>query len=154
MFEHIAAFVGRGPLPAWIRALAVNRALMYLRSPWHRGLGNEWSGNAAQARVVADGKYGVPMLYAEWSHDGVIPQLEVTSRVTTREHTVDPAKPRTGAEALSADDRRFYTAPTEYIPTDGIVRTTAQSIVKGVGSDVDKARALYEWVVENTFRDP
>jgi RNA polymerase sigma-70 factor (ECF subfamily) len=40
VIEHIAAFEGRCPLPAWIRALAVNRALMYLRSPWHRGL--EW----------------------------------------------------------------------------------------------------------------
>ncbi len=34
------------------------------------------------------------------------------------------------------------------------MRKTAQSIVKGDDSDVDKARALYEWVVENTFRDP
>jgi RNA polymerase sigma factor (sigma-70 family) len=40
VIEHIGAFEGRCPLPAWIRALAVNRALMYLRSPWHRGL--EW----------------------------------------------------------------------------------------------------------------
>ncbi len=37
---HIAAYEGRCPLPAWIRAIAVNRALMYLRSPWHRNL--EW----------------------------------------------------------------------------------------------------------------
>ena len=40
VLEHIGAFEGRCPLPSWIRAIAVNRALMYLRSPWHRGL--EW----------------------------------------------------------------------------------------------------------------
>jgi RNA polymerase sigma-70 factor (ECF subfamily) len=40
VLEHIGAYEGRCPLPAWIRAIAVNRALMYLRSPWHRGL--EW----------------------------------------------------------------------------------------------------------------
>lgn len=40
VLEHIGAYEGRCPLPAWIRALAVNRALMYLRSPWHRCL--EW----------------------------------------------------------------------------------------------------------------
>jgi len=40
LLEHIGAFEGRCPLPAWIRTIAVNRALMYLRSPWHRGL--EW----------------------------------------------------------------------------------------------------------------
>ena len=33
------------------------------------------------------------------------------------------------------------------------MRKTAQGIVKGA-SDVAKARAIYEWVVENTFRDP
>lgn len=40
VLQHIGAYEGRCPLPAWIRTLAVNRALMYLRSPWHRGL--EW----------------------------------------------------------------------------------------------------------------
>ena len=40
VLEHIGAFESRCPLPAWIRAIAVNRALMYLRSPWHRSL--EW----------------------------------------------------------------------------------------------------------------
>jgi RNA polymerase sigma-70 factor (ECF subfamily) len=40
VLEHIGAFEGRCPLSAWIRAIAVNRALMYLRSPWHRSL--EW----------------------------------------------------------------------------------------------------------------
>jgi RNA polymerase sigma factor (sigma-70 family) len=40
VLEHIGAYEGRCPLPSWIRAIAVNRAFMYLRSPWHRGL--EW----------------------------------------------------------------------------------------------------------------
>ncbi|MGQ0383980.1 MAG: RNA polymerase sigma factor [Gammaproteobacteria bacterium] len=40
VIEHIGAYEGRCPLPSWIRSIAVNRALMYLRSPWHRSL--EW----------------------------------------------------------------------------------------------------------------
>jgi RNA polymerase sigma factor (sigma-70 family) len=40
VLEHISTFEGRCPLAAWIRSIAVNRALMYLRSPWHRSL--EW----------------------------------------------------------------------------------------------------------------
>ena len=40
VLEHIGSFEHRCPLPAWIRSIAVNRALMYLRSPWHRSL--EW----------------------------------------------------------------------------------------------------------------
>lgn len=40
------------------------------------------------------------------------------------------------------------------MPTDGIVRDTARDIVKGKRSEVEKARAIYEWIVDNTFRDP
>ena len=33
------------------------------------------------------------------------------------------------------------------------MRETARGIVKKARTDVGKARAIYEWVVENTFRD-
>ena len=36
----------------------------------------------------------------------------------------------------------------------GIVATTSKGIVMGYENDVDKARAIYEWIVDNTFRDP
>jgi transglutaminase-like putative cysteine protease len=44
--------------------------------------------------------------------------------------------------------------PTDLLPTDGIVKQTADEIVRGARSDLDKARAIYEWIVDNTFRDP
>jgi transglutaminase-like putative cysteine protease len=125
-----------------------------LDTEWHRSLGSSWSGNAARTQVVSDGKYGASMLYAEWPARVAAPRLELASRFSTRERTVDPTRPRADAERLSAAERKFFTAPTEYIPTDGIVRRTAQGIVKGARSELDKARAIYEWVVENTFRDP
>jgi transglutaminase-like putative cysteine protease len=40
------------------------------------------------------------------------------------------------------------------VPTDGIVRATAEHICAGKHGEIDKARAIYEWVVENTTRDP
>jgi transglutaminase-like putative cysteine protease len=79
--------------------------------------------------------------------------LELTSRFATRDHAVDFSRARSEAERLSAAEQRFFTAPTELIPTDGIVRETAKGVVKNARSDVHKARAIYEWVVENTFRD-
>ena len=121
---------------------------------WHRHLGSSWSGNAARAEVVTDGKYGAAMLYAEWAAAGPDPRLELVSRIATRDRSVDAARPTPDAVRLSSGERDFFTAPTEYIPTDGIVRKTAQGIVKGARTDVEKARAIYEWVVENTFRDP
>jgi transglutaminase-like putative cysteine protease len=120
---------------------------------WQRNRGSEWTGNAARAQVVADGKYGATMLYAEWSAETQAPVLELTSRFATRDHAVDLSRARSDAERLTAAERKFFTAPTELIPTDGIVRETATGIVRNARTDVEKARAIYEWVVENTFRD-
>jgi transglutaminase-like putative cysteine protease len=121
---------------------------------WHKTIGNTWTGNPARAHVASDGNYGVKMVYAEWRDGEPAPVLEVTSRFMTRDRAVDLGKPDPNAAKLSAGDRVFYLAPTELIPTDGIVRQTALEATKGAKTDVEKARALYEWVVDNTFRDP
>jgi len=44
--------------------------------------------------------------------------------------------------------------PNELMPTDSIVKKMADEITKGTRTDVQMARAIYEWTVENTFRDP
>ena len=121
---------------------------------WHRAIGNSWSGNAAKVQVHSDGKYGAAMLLAEWNDGEQAPVVEVTSRFMTRDRAVDFSRPNANVPRLSAADYAFYTAATDLIPTDGIVRETARDVVKGARTDVDKARAIYEWVVENTFRDP
>ena len=120
---------------------------------WHKPLGNKWTGNG-QMRVVDDGKYGAQMVYAEWQAGEKAPVLEVTSRFTTRDRAVDPYRANPEAPKLSAADVKLNTAATELIPTDGIVRDTAEALVKGAKTDVEKAREIYEWVVDNTFRDP
>jgi transglutaminase-like putative cysteine protease len=121
---------------------------------WHRPMGSYWAGNAAKAQIVGDGKYGAAIMYAEWRDGELAPVIEVTSRFMTRDRAVDPTKRVPNAEKLSASELAFYTASTDLIPTDGIVKETALQIVKGAKTDVEKARALYEWVVENTFRNP
>jgi transglutaminase-like putative cysteine protease len=47
-----------------------------------------------------------------------------------------------------------YLKPTALMPIDGLVLETSQQIVKGQMSEVARARAIYEWIVDNTFRDP
>ena len=141
------------------RPAGVSRAWIPLplaaRTDWHRDQADGWSGNAGRAEVTRDPKYGAEMLYAEWSDATDAPFIEVTSRFSTPagDRSVNPEGPPTGAR-LSAQEIKFYTAPTELIPTDGIVKATASDIVKGARTDVEKARAIYEWVVDNSFRDP
>jgi transglutaminase-like putative cysteine protease len=122
-------------------------------SDWQRALGNTWAGNAQRADVVQVGKYGVTMLYAAWPSEQQSPVIEVKSRFSTRDRAIDFS--RKGAPSLSAGEVALYTAPTEMIPCDGLMKQTALvKAAKGARTDLEKGRAIYEWVVENSFRDP
>jgi transglutaminase-like putative cysteine protease len=121
---------------------------------WQKVVGNTWSGNAEKGQLLSDGKYGVGMFYAEWSEREPAPLVELTNRFMTRNRAMDLSRPNPKAERLSASESTFYTSPTELIPTDGIVKEKSREITKGLKGDIEKARAIYEWVVENTYRDP
>jgi transglutaminase-like putative cysteine protease len=113
---------------------------------------DSWTGNTTSARIVSDGKYGAMMLMAEFGPNETAPWVEVTSRFQTRDRHLDFAQ-RNPAK-LSAEERAFYTAATSQMPVDGIVRKTALEATKGAKTEMDKARALYEWIVDNTARNP
>ena len=119
---------------------------------WIRNMGNLWQGNALTARMLRNPEYGAEMLYAEWAA-GEKPVIEVTSRIATRDRVID--MDRAGKAApLSRADRQRYIRATQLMPTDGIVKKTALDITRGAKTDGAKARAIYEWVVDNTFRNP
>ncbi len=123
-------------------------------SGYQKTLDNAWSGNAQTAKIVHDGTYGAGMLYAEWSPAEKSPVIELYSRFATRDRAVDFSARSGSVERLSPEQRTFYTGSTEHMPTDGIVKRTAQDITQGARTDYDKAKAIYEWIVENTYRDP
>jgi transglutaminase-like putative cysteine protease len=122
-------------------------------SEWQRAFGNDWTGNAQRAAAMKVGKYGVPMLHATWPEGQAAPVVEVKSRFATRDRAVDLTR-TTGAK-LSSEEVALYTAPTEMIPCDGLMRQTALlRAAKGARTDLEKGRAIYEWIVDNSFRDP
>lgn len=120
---------------------------------WIRPMGNLWQGNAAAMQEIRDPLYGARMLAAQWDAGEPAPMLEVVSRFATRDRAIDLSKPGQVA-ALDKASRALYTRATELLPTGGIVKKTALDITKGAKSDLDKARAIYEWVVDNTERNP
>jgi transglutaminase-like putative cysteine protease len=121
-------------------------------SDYQKPIADSWTGNAGSASVVSDGKYGAKMLRAEFRDGETMPWVEVTSRFQTRDRSLDFA--RRSDVRLSPEERAFYTAATSLMPTDGLVRKTALEATKGAKTEMEKARALYEWIVDNTFRDP
>jgi transglutaminase-like putative cysteine protease len=136
---------GRG-LQAWVPLPSVNEA------DWSRSLGSTWETNALITEVVRDPKHGAEMLHVAWEAEETAPVVEVTSRVATRDRAVDLSRPAK-VPSLSDAERRLYTEGSDLIPVDGIVKATADRITAGADGEVRKARAIYDWIVDNTWRD-
>lgn len=143
---HVEILEPAGATQAWIPVPAVNEPA------WFRSEGSEWSTNAKTAELVRDAKYGAEMLHVSWSNGEKAPGVEIVSRISTQDRSTDFSKPG-GVAALPESERALYTQGTALIPVDGLVKVTADQIVAGLESDLDKARTIYEWVVDNTFRD-
>ncbi|MDI4632177.1 transglutaminase domain-containing protein [Pelomonas sp. V22] len=124
-----------------------------LETDYQRTLGHSWTGNAAQAQVVADAARDTRMLYAEFGDAVKEPSLSVTTRVQTRNRVLDWGT-KGAPVAEDPEVLRAALAPTELLPLDGIVRKTALEVTRGARTDADKARAIYDWVVANAHREP
>jgi transglutaminase-like putative cysteine protease len=119
-------------------------------APYQHTLGDTYRAEGGKIAMVE--RNDLDMLAAEWP-DGVDPVMTLTSRVATKDYAVDLEKPNVPPPAdLSAFSQ--FLRPTRLLPLDGIVKATATEITKGAATDIERARAIYEWIVENTFRDP
>jgi transglutaminase-like putative cysteine protease len=121
-------------------------------TPYQRTLANRFHAEGGTAKMVESEAGALGIIIAEFPA-GMKPVLTLISRIATRNYAVDLAAPAKAAKADSAE-LRYYLRPTKLLPTDGIVKATAAEITSGAHSDIDKARAIYQWIVENTFRDP
>lgn len=119
---------------------------------WFKPAGSTWTTNAAKAEISKDPKYGAEMLHVVWAEGESAPFVEVKSTFATQDRAVDLSKPG-GAETLSDADRKLNLSATELIPIDGIVKETSDKITAGAGSELEKAERIYQWIVDNTFRD-
>ncbi len=135
---------GAAPAGVWIPVPTVN-------SDYQKVLGTSFKTDG-HAQLTQDPKYGAGILMAQFDATAK-PVVEVTTRVSTRDRYVDLTAPP-GKIQLDATERQHYLAGTELIATDGIVRQTAEEITKGAKTDLEKSRAIYDWIVDNTYRDP
>ena len=138
--------------PSGVTRIWIPTALA-VETPYQKTLGNVFTAEGGKARHLADaGADSVGMVAAEFP-SGVRPVLTVTSRVSTRDHEVDLAAPRLAPKRERAALGHFL-RPTRLLPIDGVVRDKARQITGAARTDEAKARAVYEWIVDNTTRDP
>jgi transglutaminase-like putative cysteine protease len=136
--------VSTGGAQAWIPLPS------YTGDGWFRPLESTWTTNAKTARQLRDAKSGAAFLHLVFAPGETAPTASIVSHAETRDRVEGVSKPNA---KLSQAERKLYTSATTLIPVDGIVKTTSDKITAGALSDESKARAIYEWVVENTFRD-
>ena len=120
-------------------------------SDWQRSVASHYASNG-QARMNSDAVYGARLLQVEFTPGEKKPWVELTSRIQTRNRAIDWTTKKPVLE--DAGNLRFWTQPTALLPTDGIVRKTALEATRGAKTDLEKARALYDWVVRNSWREP
>jgi transglutaminase-like putative cysteine protease len=135
-----------GTTRIWIPAALVSP------TPFQKALANDFKADGGTAKLIESRADSMGIIAAEFPA-GVLPALTVTSRITTRNFTVNLSTPGKAPKENPAELAHFL-RPTKLMPTDGIVKATATEITKGSKTDVEKARAIYEWIVDNTFRNP
>ena len=121
-------------------------------APYQRTSGDTYRADGGFVEMVERPADSIDVLVAEWPA-GVAPILKMTSRVATRDHAVDLATPSV-PPPLDMRPLERFTRATKMLPLDGIVKETETKITRGAGTDIERARAIYDWIVEHTYRDP
>ena len=135
-----------GATRLWLPAALIGK------TPFQKTLSNRFSAEGGMARMVESRGDALGVIAAEFPA-GVKPVLTLTSRVVTKNYAVDLSAPGKASKTDRAELEHFL-RPTKLLPTDGIVKATATEITRRAKTDLEKARAIYEWVIDNTFRNP
>jgi transglutaminase-like putative cysteine protease len=137
--------------PAGVTRIWVPTGLVR-ETPYQKTVANHFQAEGGTAQFVENKADGLGIVVAEFS-SGAKPVVTVTTKIRTRDYRVDLGKAGE-FDRLSQAELEHFLRPTKLLPTDGIVKKTASEITGNAKSDLEKAHAIYEWIVENTFRDP
>ena len=143
---RIEVLKSSGPTRVWVPTALI------AETPYQRKLASSFDAEGGTARLVESKDDGLGIVAAEFP-SGAKPVVKVTTQIETKDYAVDfsKASPR---EKPNWTELEHFLRPTKLLPTDGIVKETATWITAGAKTDVEKARAIYEWIVDNTFRNP
>jgi transglutaminase-like putative cysteine protease len=121
-------------------------------TPFQKTHANKFSAEGGSAKLTKDKPNALGIVSATYPAKAK-PVLTLTSHVSVKNRAVDLSAP-SKAPHVSKEELDYFLQPSRYVPTDGIVKQTAVKATAGATTDLEKARAIYEWVVDNTFRDP
>lgn len=110
------------------------------------------TGNFSGYGIYRDAEYGNTILYAQW--DGPSKERIMTySFKVNRKEQVTKGFPESELK-FSPKEMDKYLRPARMLPLDGKVKDYAMRITKDKKTILEKAAAIYDWIVENMYRDP
>ena len=109
-------------------------------------------GNHSSYAVYTDRIFQSPILYAHWNSGTKNRKLTFSFDVQ-RQEVIRRNFPENEVP-WSPADYALYLAPTRLGPVDGEVKKLADKITSGQSTVEGKAKAIYDWTCENTYRDP
>lgn len=109
------------------------------------------TGNFANSAVYRDSDSGAVFLHATWPSVQEEPELKFRFHVDMESRKVGQIKE--SAMPIPAPIREKYLESTLQVPAE-MFKEKAAEIVAGKTTILEKARAIYDWTVDNTVRDP
>lgn len=108
-------------------------------------------GNYNYSGIYREGVNGNMIIYAEWDEPQDNPNLNFSFDITRKEIFL---KNFPEDEGILPVDVQIYLLPTSLGPTDGLVKDYSVEITEGKETILDKATAIYDYLIEHGERDP
>ena len=165
LFGRGRALAQTGPAPTW-RAFEITTQVNVLHprgdvrvwlpaplavAPYQRTMGDTYHSGGGTAVMIETNANEPDVLGCSWD-EGIDPVLTLVSRVSTATHAVNLETPTVPPPLDFSGFARFL-KPTKLIPLDAGVKAKADAIARGAGTDIERARALYDSVINDPSRD-
>lgn len=109
------------------------------------------SSNASVHFETDNNRYKVRTFYARWDKNTAAKTLILSIKVMLKDRQCDFRSKRICPD--TAEYAKEFLAPTAHIPTDGMVAKASKQIVGNEKDPLKKARKIYDWIVEHSYRD-
>jgi hypothetical protein len=127
----------QGRVQAWVPVPSVEAP------DWTKPMGSDWKTNAKAAKLKVDTSTGAAMVHLQWAEGETAPYAEISCDITTRDRSTDFSRPQKAMPLLDEERKRYTPLP----PDTNLVRS-AHRITDNAMTDLGKAKAIYEWIVE------
>lgn len=136
-----AKLPGRGRSRAWIP--------LPRESDWQRDMDVTWKGNFERIGLKRDPGSDLTFLVADWK-DGTTPELEITTRVATRQRLFDIT--RRGNRNEDEETLQRFLQGSSKLPLDGAIADAAERITGRIREPMPQARAFYDWIIDQPLK--